>query len=74
MNTTSASSVATYGPGSRKRTRRSGRASIATTTPIGTKIDVYFEANASPSTSPAASHQRKPGGEPGACRSARTTQ
>src|SRR5512146_1564844 len=72
--TISATIAATYGPGSRKRARKSGRNDIATATPTGTKIDVYFDTNAAPSAIPAATHHRSAAAEAGAWRSARTTQ
>ena len=72
-NTSVASTQATYGPGSRRRARSDGRTSTAATTEIGSRIDVYFDANASPSATPAAAHQPSEALERGGDWSARST-
>ena len=56
-NTSTASTQATYGPGSRSRSRSEGRSTTASATESGKKIDVYFDANASPTQTPATDHQ-----------------
>ena len=72
-NTSTASTQATYGPGSRRRARSDGRSTIASATESGKKIDVYFDANASPTQTPATDHQPSDAPERGGTSSARTT-
>jgi hypothetical protein len=72
-NTSVARRQATYGPGSRSRSRSDGRTSTATTTVRGRSSAVYFEANASPTNTPAADHHPSDARERGGDWSARTT-
>src|SRR5262245_53738808 len=65
---------AAYGPGSRSRARRSGRAITAMTTANGKKIDVYFEAKATPVAMPTAVHHRSDAPDPIGVSRTRTMQ
>src|SRR5215207_1652731 len=64
---------ATYGPGSRSRSLSEGRSSTAAATLSGRRSDVYFDANASPTHTPAADHQPSDARDRGGDWSARTT-
>src|SRR4051794_16963428 len=73
MKTSVASTHATYGPGSRRRTRSDGRTSTATTNVTGNRIEVYFDEKARPSVTPATHHHPNDSRERGSDCSARTT-